>query len=59
MQLSKTLKPLNISIYMTSMETALKFMNVIGLFAIKKLENLLLLKSQCDWIISFQVPQFK
>lgn len=42
MQPSKTLKPLNVS----DQEMALKFMNVIGLFVIKKLENLLFLKSQ-------------
>ena len=41
MQPSKTLKLLNVS----DQEMALKFMNVIGLFVIKKLENLLFLKS--------------
>ena len=44
--------------YLTSQETALEFMNAIGLFA-KKLENLLFSEKGCDWIMFFQVPQFK
>jgi len=53
MQPMKTLKP--VWTYLTSLETAHKFMNVIGPFATKKTWE----KTCCDWIIFFQVPRFK
>ena len=40
--------------YLTSQETALKFINVIGPFVKKKK-----LKNPCDWIIFFQEPGFE
>ena len=54
MQQMKTLKP--VWTYLTSLETAHKFMNVIGLFATKKKTWE---KTCCDWIIFFQVPRFE
>ena len=40
--------------YLTSQETALKFINVIGPFVKKKK-----IEKPCDWIIFFQEPGFE
>ena len=44
--------------YLTSQETALKFINVIGPFVKKTIESFVL-KNPCDWIICFQEPGFE
>ena len=44
--------------YLTSQETALKFMNVICPFA-KKTYNSFVFKKRCEFIIFFQMPWFE
>ena len=45
--------------YLTSQETALKFMIVIGLFANKKTWDFFVFRNRCDWSIFVQVPRFE